>query len=51
MKLPSFKFILVTLGFALCLLSASSCNKGYGCPTDFSVDSLIEMPAIAHPTC
>jgi hypothetical protein len=51
MKLPSFKSVLVALGFAACLFTMSSCNKGYGCPADFSVDASTEIPAVVPPSC
>ncbi len=51
MKVSSFKIILTTLGFAACLAMSTGCNKGYGCPSDFSVDACTEMPATITPSC
>ena len=51
MKLTSVKTLLVAFGFVACLLTMSSCNKGYGCPTDFSVDASTEIPVATLPSC
>ncbi|HZV43036.1 MAG TPA: hypothetical protein VFF90_01075 [Saprospiraceae bacterium] len=51
MKLSFFKSVLVAFGFVACLLTMSSCNKGYGCPADFSVEASIEIPAQVIPSC
>ncbi|MEO5906266.1 MAG: hypothetical protein ABIQ11_06040 [Saprospiraceae bacterium] len=51
MKLSSFKLILTALGFVACLATTTSCNKGYGCPSDFSVDASKEAPAYVVPSC
>ena len=51
MKVSSLKFILVGLGLAACVTMTSSCNKGYGCPSDFSVDASTEMPSTIDPAC
>jgi hypothetical protein len=51
MKLTSLKTLLVAFGFVACLLTMSSCNKGYGCPADFSVDASTEIPVAILPSC
>jgi hypothetical protein len=51
MKLSSLKTFLVALGFVASLVTMSSCNKGYGCPADFSVDASTEIPAAVIPSC
>jgi hypothetical protein len=50
MKLASFKSLLIALGLFAGLATVSSCNKGYGCPTDFSVDA-VEIPTCTEPAC
>jgi hypothetical protein len=50
MKLSSLKTAFIALGLVAGLLTFSSCNRGYGCPTDFSVDA-IEVPACTEPAC
>ena len=50
MKLTSLKSLLVALGFVACLFSTTSCNRGYGCPTDFSVEA-VEIQAPMNPSC
>lgn len=50
MKLPSVKFFLVTLGFIASMAMTTGCNKGYGCPSDFSVEARTETPATI-PSC
>ena len=49
MKVSAFK-LLVFLGFAAILVSATACNRGYGCPSDFSVEA-VGTPAPGHPAC
>ncbi len=51
MKVSSLKYLLSILGFVACIAMTTSCNKGYGCPTDFSVDANIEAPASTLPSC
>ena len=51
MKLTSFKSLLLALGFVASLITVTGCNKGYGCPTDFSVDAAIEVPAAVLADC
>ena len=46
----SIKFFLTALGFAACLATTTSCNKGYGCPSDFSVEAVYETPHTT-PSC
>jgi len=40
-KSAAFKFIVVALAVAFAI-SVSSCNRGYGCPNNFSVDFVSE---------
>lgn len=47
----SIKFFLSALGFVACMAMSTGCNKGYGCPSDFSVDARTEAPASIIPTC
>ena len=47
----SIKFFLSTLGFVACMAMTTSCNKGYGCPTDFSVDAQTEAPVAVNKGC
>ena len=47
----SIKFFLTALGFVACMALTTSCNKGYGCPSDFSVDAQTEAPACVIPSC
>lgn len=49
MKVSALK-LLVFLGFIALILSAAACNRGYGCPSDFSVDAM-ESPAPDSPGC
>jgi hypothetical protein len=42
MKKPSFRIAVLALLLAMATLSMSSCHKGYGCPTDFSLN--IQLP-------
>lgn len=51
MKVSSLKFILIAVGLVACVSMTTSCNKGYGCPSDFSVDAGIELPADLDPSC
>ena len=51
MKVSSLKYLLTVLGFVACIAMTTSCNKGYGCPSDFSVDSNTELPAATVPSC
>lgn len=51
MKVSSLKFALMAIGLIACVTMTTSCNKGYGCPSDFSVDACIEVPAAVVPTC
>lgn len=51
MKLSSLKTFLVAIGFVATLVTMSSCNKGYGCPSDFSVDASTEIPVAVIPSC
>ena len=51
MKVSSLKFILVSLGLIACVSMTTSCNKGYGCPSDFSVEAQTEVPAAVVPSC
>ena len=44
MKVPSLKFILIAVGLVACVSMTTSCNKGYGCPADFSVDATGKAP-------
>ena len=45
MKVSSLKFLLIAVGLVACVSMTSSCNKGYGCPSDFSVDAAAKAPA------
>ncbi|MBK9981239.1 MAG: hypothetical protein IPP15_02240 [Saprospiraceae bacterium] len=49
MKVSSLKYLLILLGFVACVTMTTSCNKGYGCPSDFHVDANSEVPAA--PSC
>ncbi len=51
MKVSSLKFILIGLGLSASLVMTTGCNKGYGCPSDFSVDASTEMPVVIDPSC
>lgn len=48
MKSNSFKLILAAVGLFVCISVMSSCNRGYGCPTNFSVDA--ECPVMGTET-
>ncbi len=39
MKSKIFRSILVVAALSITALSFSSCNRGYGCPTNFSLQS------------
>lgn len=39
MRKASFKSLLAVLALLIVLGSLTSCNRGYGCPTNFSVDA------------
>lgn len=41
----SIKSFFAALGLVACIAMTTSCNKGYGCPSDFSVDACVEAPA------
>jgi hypothetical protein len=51
MKVSSLKFVLIAVGLIACVSMTSSCNRGYGCPSDFSVDAATEVPASVVPSC
>ncbi len=51
MKVSSLKFILIAVGLVACVSMTTSCNKGYGCPSDFSVDAGTDVPAYVDPAC
>ncbi len=51
MKVSSLKFILIAVGLIACVAMTTSCNRGYGCPSDFSVEASIDVPASVDPTC
>lgn len=38
MKKASLKSIIAVIALFIALGSLSSCNRGYGCPTNFSMD-------------
>ena len=40
MKNNKFKKVVVCLAFAAFVGSVSSCNRGYGCPNNFSVETV-----------
>jgi hypothetical protein len=50
MKVSSLKFVLIAVGLIICASMTTSCNKGYGCPSDFHVDATTEVPAVV-PSC
>lgn len=50
MKVPSLKYFLIAVGLIACVSVTSSCNRGYGCPSDFSVEAM-EKSSINNPTC
>ncbi len=41
MKSKIFRSILVVAALSFTALSFSSCNRGYGCPTNFSLQSAV----------
>ncbi|HMG13852.1 MAG TPA: hypothetical protein VK590_00325 [Saprospiraceae bacterium] len=43
MKRSSIKKSLVALGAVLFMLTASSCNRGTGCPSNFSLKSVVTL--------
>jgi len=49
MKVSALK-LLVFLGFAAIALSTTACNRGYGCPSDFSVEA-VDAPSPVQPAC
>lgn len=49
MKVRSFKLILSAVGLVACLAMSTGCNKGYGCPGDFSADACTEVATL--PSC
>ncbi len=51
MKVPSLKFILIAVGLVACVSMTTSCNKGYGCPSDFSVDAASKASVSVAPAC
>ena len=51
MKVSSLKLGLIAVGLIACVSMTSSCNKGYGCPSDFSVEAATEVPATVDPSC
>jgi len=51
MKVSSLKFVLIAVGLIACVTMTSSCNKGYGCPSDFSVDAAAKVSAVVDPSC
>ena len=51
MKVSSLQFLLIAVGLVACVSMTSSCNKGYGCPSDFSVDAAAKAPASVDPSC
>ena len=50
MKVSSLKFFLIALGLIACVSITSSCNRGYGCPSDFSVDAMDKVAQV-DPAC
>ncbi len=51
MKLSSLKFFLIAVGLIACVTMTTSCNRGYGCPSDFSVEASSEVPDAVVPSC
>ena len=51
MKVSSLKFVLIAVGLVACVSMTSSCNKGYGCPSDFHVEASSVTPASVDATC
>ncbi len=51
MKVSSLKFVLIAIGLVACVSMTTSCNKGYGCPSDFHADAAPAMMADLHPGC
>lgn len=51
MKISSIRLFLAALGFIACMVTTTSCNKGYGCPSDFSVDARTEAPVSVEYSC
>ena len=47
MKKSSLRLAVFGLLLAVAAISMSSCNKGYGCPSDFSLAPIIEAPVKA----
>ncbi len=46
MKNRTVKSLALFVALALTSLSMSSCNRGYGCPTDFSIAAKVVKPAV-----
>ena len=44
MKNKFAKSFMIVLALAMCALSMTSCNRGIGCPSDFSVAQDIIQP-------
>jgi hypothetical protein len=51
MKVSSLKFVLIAVGLVACVSMTSSCNKGYGCPSDFHVEAASGASASVDATC
>ncbi len=51
MKVSSLKFILIAVGLIACVSMTTSCNRGYGCPSDFHAEACEELPASIDPSC
>lgn len=51
MKVSSLKFILIAVGLVACVSMTTSCNRGYGCPSDFSVDAAPKAALHQDPAC
>ncbi|MDX1407147.1 MAG: hypothetical protein R3330_03410 [Saprospiraceae bacterium] len=45
MKRSSLRILVLAFFLGAAALSMTSCNKGYGCPTDFSLGCSDEAPA------
>ncbi|MEL7020204.1 MAG: hypothetical protein AAGK47_01230 [Bacteroidota bacterium] len=43
MKKNTFRQFVALFAFVAMLASLASCNRGYGCPTNFSADTAVEQ--------
>jgi hypothetical protein len=47
MKTKFFRSLVLLAALSLTTISFSSCNRGYGCPTNFSIGSVLSAAGAA----